>query len=80
VPDDVIVFVAGQLGVDAADLGFYEWSGSTIEYHRAQVRDHLGYRVASRIRRVDGLAVGMVVHSLRPPMNSSATPVAELLP
>ena len=47
VPDDVIVFVAGQLGVDAADLGFYEWSGSTIEYHRAQVRDHLGYRVAT---------------------------------
>ncbi len=36
VPDDVIVFVAGQLGVDAADLGFYEWSGSTIEYHRAR--------------------------------------------
>src|SRR5664280_2153805 len=28
-------------------LGFYEWSGSTIEYHRAQVRDHLGYRVAT---------------------------------
>ena len=24
-----------------------EWSGSTIEYHRAQVRDHLGYRVAT---------------------------------
>ena len=24
VPDDVIVFVAGQLGIDAADLGFYE--------------------------------------------------------
>ena len=48
VPDDVIVFVAGQLGVDAADLGFYEWPGSTIEYHRAQVRDHLGYRVADQ--------------------------------
>src|SRR5664279_1585457 len=28
-------------------LGFYEWSGSTIEYHRAQVREHLGYRVAT---------------------------------
>ena len=47
VPDDVIVFAAAQLGVDAADLGFYEWSGGTIEYHRAQVRDHLGYRVAT---------------------------------
>ena len=28
----------------ASDLGFYEWSGSTIEYHRAQIRRHLGFR------------------------------------
>ncbi len=42
-----VVFVAGQLGIDAAGLGFYEWSGSTIEYHRAQVREHLGYRAAT---------------------------------
>ena len=47
VSDDVVVFVAGQLGVDAEDLGFYEWSGSTIEYHRAQIRGHLGYRTSS---------------------------------
>src|SRR6266849_3449227 len=47
VSDDVVVFLAGQLGVDAGDLGFYEWSGSTIEYHRAQIRDHLGYRTSS---------------------------------
>jgi hypothetical protein len=47
VSDDVVVFVAGQLGVDAGDLGFYEWSGSTIEYQRAQIRDHLGYRTSS---------------------------------
>jgi len=47
VADEVIAFVARQLGVAAADLGFYEWTGSTIEYHRAQVRDHLGYRLAT---------------------------------
>src|SRR5664279_4518416 len=29
--DGVVRFVAGQLGVDASDLGFYEWSGRTIE-------------------------------------------------
>ena len=45
--DGVVRFVAGQLGVDASDLGFYEWSGRTIEYHRAQIRDHLCFRVAT---------------------------------
>ncbi len=47
IPDEVVAFVARQLGVAAVDLGFYEWAGSTIEYHRAQVRDHLGYRLAT---------------------------------
>jgi len=47
VADEVVAFIAGQLGVGASDLGFYEWAGRTIEYHRAQIRDHLGYRVAT---------------------------------
>jgi hypothetical protein len=47
VPDEVVAFLARQLGVAAGDLGFYEWVGSTIEYHRAQIRDHLGYRIAT---------------------------------
>jgi len=34
--DAVIEFVARQVGVDASDLGFYEWSGRTIEYHRPE--------------------------------------------
>src|SRR5918994_7428180 len=43
----VVEFVAHQVGVAAADLGSYEWSGSTIEYHRSQIRAHLGFRVAT---------------------------------
>ena len=31
----------------ASDLGFYEWSGRTFKYHRAQVRRHLGFRECS---------------------------------
>ena len=46
-PDAVVEFVARQLAVPAADLGSYEWSGSTIEYHRSQIRAHLGFRVAT---------------------------------
>ncbi len=43
-PQEAVDFVARQMKVPAGDLGFYEWSGSTIEYHRAQARRHLGYR------------------------------------
>jgi len=69
VSDDVIVFVAGQLGVDAADLGSYEWSGSTIEYHRAQIRDHLGYRVATVAdqEKLTGWLSEAVAHAERRP-------------
>jgi Domain of unknown function (DUF4158) len=45
--DEAVAFVARQAGVPASDLGFYEWAGSTIEYHRAQVRRHLGFRECS---------------------------------
>ncbi len=45
--DAVVEFVARQVGVPAADLGSYEWSGSTIEYHRSQIRAHRGFRVAT---------------------------------
>jgi TnpA family transposase len=33
--------------VAASELGFYEWSGSTVAYHRAQIRGHLGFRECS---------------------------------
>jgi hypothetical protein len=42
--DDAVAFVARQVGVPASDLGFYKWAGSTIEYHRAQIRRHQGFR------------------------------------
>ena len=42
--DEAVAFVARQVGVPASDLGFYEWTGSTIEYHRAQIRHHLEFR------------------------------------
>lgn len=46
-PAEAVEFVAGQVNVPAAELGFYEWTGSTIEYHRSQVRAHLGFRECS---------------------------------
>ncbi|MFB9681716.1 Tn3 family transposase [Streptosporangium vulgare] len=46
-PDEVVEHVAKQVKVSASELGFYEWSGSTIEYHRSQIRKHLGFRLCS---------------------------------
>ncbi|WP_413102531.1 DUF4158 domain-containing protein [Streptomyces sp. Inha503] len=46
-PDEVVSFVARQMKVPAGEFDSYQWSGSTIEYRRAQIRDHLGFRVCS---------------------------------
>jgi Domain of unknown function (DUF4158) len=46
-PNQAVEFVARQVGVAPSDLGFYEWTGRTIEYHRAQIRAHLGFRECS---------------------------------
>lgn len=45
--DDAVQFVARQVAVAASELGFYEWAGSTIAYHRAQIRQHFGFRECS---------------------------------
>jgi len=46
-PDEAVVFVAKQVGVPPGELGFYEWAGSTIGYHRWQIRAYLGFRECS---------------------------------
>jgi hypothetical protein len=47
VPRAAAEFMAGQAKVDPELFGEYRWSGSTIEYRRAQVRDSHGFRVAA---------------------------------
>jgi hypothetical protein len=42
--DEAVEFVARQVGVPAAELGLYGWVGRSAEYHRAQIRRHLGFR------------------------------------
>lgn len=41
---EVVEFVARQVQVDPAELATYGWTGRTIEYHRAQIRQALGFR------------------------------------
>jgi hypothetical protein len=47
VPGIVITFLATQVGVDATAYMQYAWQGRTIEYHRAQIREALGFRESS---------------------------------
>ncbi len=46
-PGEAVEFVARQVQVPASELDAYEWSGRTAEYHRAQIRGHLGFRECS---------------------------------
>ncbi|MFB4317285.1 DUF4158 domain-containing protein [Actinomadura sp. 21ATH] len=43
--DEVVGYVARQVGMPASELRLYAWAGRTIEYHRAQICDHLGFWV-----------------------------------
>ncbi len=61
-PQEAVDFVARQMKVAAGDLGFYEWSGSTIEYHRAQIRQHLGYRECG-VTDAERLTAWLVEHA-----------------
>ncbi len=46
-PSPAIEYVAGLVDVPAVELRRYDWSGRTIEYHRAQIRAELGFREAT---------------------------------
>ncbi|MEV4009856.1 DUF4158 domain-containing protein [Nonomuraea angiospora] len=47
-PKAAVDYMAGQLKVESALPAEYDWSGRSIERHRAQVRDALGFRESTR--------------------------------
>ena len=47
-PAAAVGYVARQLRVPSASIHEYQWSGRTIESHRAQIRAELGFREATR--------------------------------
>ncbi|MDQ6776875.1 MAG: DUF4158 domain-containing protein [Actinomycetota bacterium] len=57
-PATAMAFVAEQVGVPAGELAGYDWTGRSIKYHRAQVREAFGFRestVADEDRWTDWL-------------------------
>jgi hypothetical protein len=68
-PDEAVEFVARQVGVNPTELDLYEWTGRTIEYHRAQIRAHLGFRecsVADAEKLTEWLAANVCEAERRP--------------
>lgn len=57
-PDDALRFVASQVKVLASEIDLYVWSGRTIERHRAQIRQYLGFRASARLRMGAGWVAG----------------------
>ena len=47
-PAAAVTYVAEQVRVDPGELAAYRFSGRTIEYHRAQIRDAFGFRQFTR--------------------------------
>lgn len=60
-PVEAVEFVARQVQVAASELDAYEWTGRTVEYHRAQIRGHLGFRECS-VADADKLTAWLAEH------------------
>ena len=60
-PDAVVEFVARQVQVTAGEFGSYEWAGRSIEHHRAQIREHLGFRECT-VADAEQLTAWLVEH------------------
>ncbi|MBB6347896.1 hypothetical protein FHU36_004441 [Nonomuraea muscovyensis] len=50
IPKAAVEYVAGQVKVDPAVFADYQWSGSTIKYHRKQIREARRSRPARSAR------------------------------
>jgi Domain of unknown function (DUF4158) len=63
-PAEAVDFVAHQVGADPAVLDSYQWAGRTMRYHRAQVRQALGFR-ESTVGDADKLTGCLAEHVTR---------------
>jgi hypothetical protein len=52
-PEAAVKYMAQQVKVDAANLASYDWSGRTIKYHRAQIREAYMEELVERLVRWD---------------------------
>lgn len=64
-PNEVVNYLAKQLNIEFNEFKKYDWNGRTIKYHRAQIRDLLGFReitVEESQQIVEWLSENVVVY------------------
>ncbi len=61
IPDVAVDYVARQVGVERAEIAFYEWTGRTSKFHRTQIRQALGFRECT-VADADVLTAWLVDH------------------
>ncbi|MGV9584322.1 DUF4158 domain-containing protein [Nocardia farcinica] len=61
ISDNAVAYMARQVGVERTDIAFSDWSGRTIEYHRARIRRALGFRECS-VADADAMTWWLVDH------------------
>jgi len=47
IPLEIVIYLAGQVGVEVRAWSDYPWEGRSIEYHRASIRAFAGFREAT---------------------------------
>lgn len=59
IPLEAVQFVAQQVGVDPNTWKDYPWQGRSFEYHRASIRQHLGFR-GTTVTDIEALKVWLI--------------------
>lgn len=75
IPLVVVDYVARQVGVVPDKYSKYDWQGRTIKYHRAQIREFLGFReatIADAKVMTQWLAQQVLAYDLKPEHLESA--------
>ena len=73
IPPAIVKYLARQAGVAQAAWNDFAWQGRTIEYHRAQIREFLGFREAT-VEDADAIGDWLVEHIL--PQNQQRDHIA----
>ena len=63
VPHVIVKYLARHIGVVASEWDGYAWQGRTTDYHRAQIREFLGFREAT-VEDATSLSEWLIEHVL----------------